>query len=93
MLATYFPLLISEVLDLITIVECLEKVFFNDEMILPVVGCLEDLPTVGNDPSFLVGDEPSLCSLGCLDHILAKGYPKNKGFSIIDYLGHVDIKN
>ena len=23
---------------------------------------------------------PSLCSLGCLDHVLAKEYPKNKGF-------------
>ena len=35
------------------------KVFFNDEMGLPVAGCLEDSPTFGKVPYFLVGDETS----------------------------------
>ena len=78
MLATYFPLLILEVLDLITIVECLEKVFFNDEMILPVVGCLEDLPTVGNDPSFLVGDEAFPLQSWLPRPYLGQGIPKEQ---------------
>ena len=33
------------------------KVFFNDEMGLPVAECLEDSPTFGKVPYFLVGDE------------------------------------
>ena len=62
MLTTYFSLVISVVLGLITIVECfvirLWKIaFFNDEMNLPVAKCLEDSPTIGKVPYFLVGDE------------------------------------
>ena len=78
MLATYFPLLISEVLNLITIVKCLEKVFFNDEMILPVVECLEDLPTSGNDHSFLVGDEASHLQSRLLRPYPGQGIPKEQ---------------
>ena len=33
------------------------KMFFNDEMSLPVVECLEDSSTFGKVPYFLVGDE------------------------------------
>ena len=55
-----------------------------------VAECLEDSTTFGKAPYFLVGDWGiALCSLGCLDYILAKEYPKNKEFAIIDYLGHV----
>ena len=62
MLATYFPLLILVVLGLITIAECFvthlwEKCFLNDEMSLPVAECLEDSPTFGKVPYFLVSDE------------------------------------
>ena len=33
------------------------KAFFTDEMSLPVAECLEDSPTFGKVPYFLVGDE------------------------------------
>ena len=55
-----------------------------------VAECLEDSPTFGKVPYFLVGDEAfALCNLGCLSYILAKECPKNTGFAVIDYLGHV----
>ena len=60
MLDTYLRLLIWVVLGLITIVECfvtnLQEKCFNDEMSLPVT-CLQDSPTFGQVPYFLVGDE------------------------------------
>ena len=67
----------------------IRKVCCNDEISLPVAECLEASPTFGKVPYFQWVMGSSLCSLGCLDHILAKDYLKNKGFSIIDYLGHV----
>ena len=50
---------------------------------------IEDSPTFEKVPYFLLGESFALLSLGCLDYILAKEYPKNKGFAVIDYLGHV----
>ena len=95
MLATYFPLSILVVLSLITIVECFVtrwgKHFFNDEMILPVAECLENSPTFGKLPYFLVGDEVfHFQNYFRRPYPSAKEYPKNKGFSFIDYLEHVE---
>ena len=60
-----------------------------------VAECLEDSPTFGKVHGswvFLVGRETfALCSLGCLNYILAKKYSKNKGFAVIDYLGHIGL--
>ena len=67
------------------------KAFFTDEMSLPVAECLEDSPTFGKVPYFLVGDEAFPLQSWFLRPFLAKEYLKNKGFSIIDYLGQVGL--
>ena len=67
------------------------QAFSNDGMSLTVAVCLEDSPTSEKVPCFLLGDEAFPLQSWLLrpypDHI--QEYPKNKGFSIIDYLGHI----
>ena len=87
MLATYFPLLISVVLGLITIVEFCNsskgKVFFNDELSLPVAECLEDLPTFRKVPYILVHDEAFPLQSWLLRPDTSQGIPEEQ--SIFNY--------
>ena len=83
MLATYFPLLISAVLGQITIVECFEtrlweKRFFNNEISLPVAECLEDSPTFGKVPYFLVGDQAFPLQSWLLRQYPGQGMPEEQ---------------
>ena len=52
------------------------KVFFNDEMDLPVAGCLEGLPIFGKVPYFLVGDETSPLQSWLLRPYPGQGIPE-----------------
>ena len=54
------------------------KAFFNDEMSLPVAECLEDLPTFGKVPYFLVGDEAVPLQSWLLRPYSGQGIPKEQ---------------
>ena len=54
------------------------KTFFNDEMSLPVAECLEDSPTFGKVPYFLVGDEAVPLQSWLLRPYSGQGIPKEQ---------------
>ena len=59
------------------------KAFFNDEMSLPVAKCIEDFPTFGKVPYFLVGDKVFPLQSWLIRPYPGQGIPKEQ--SIFNY--------
>ena len=54
------------------------KAFFNNEISLPVVECLEDSPTFGKVPYFLVGDQAFPLQSWLLRQYPGQGMPEEQ---------------